>query len=783
MEKALSKEKKSSFFLQRQDIAFFALSTLGFFIGRVSIFQILSPLSVPYLSNFLGTGILLYLASALTFLGILTKFKGIYLLKYVICILSLCLINFILNKKTKKMPSIVIRGCLSSGITLSAGLIIAAANNFSLYFALMAILESVLTFCVTCLLKKATDVMTSKRRKKILATEELISISILFGGVIAGASDIYIGVVSLKLFFAAAVILIVGNKGGSALGATVSMLLAFVLYLAQLSDVNFIAILGISGLGSGLLREKGKLASIAGFLLLGTCGIFVLNQTLFSYEMLFSVASGVILFLFMPNNFYFNISSAINPVVESTDEYIVRIKEMTNRRLLNFSDTFKNLSKTFNGLSEKKLMLTQKDISKLIDDLAASVCGNCSMMHFCWQNNFYETYQTVFSLLAACEKKGVVNISDVPPTFARNCVFVQKFVDTTNRLFELYKMNLTWHNRIIESRTLISDQLFSVSDIIKGLADELDFQVDFNPDVEESIVLELAAAKIDIDSVVVFKNKQDKQEVTITRNACYGKKECIRCIIPIVSKVLGVKMRKDDNNCFFKKDKCVFRLIEEQKFRIISGVARATKSGSKETGDSYSFLELKNGECLMALSDGMGSGRKAREESVAVVELLEDFIECGFKKELAVKMINSVLVLKGSDERFSTLDVCSVDLYTGNAEFVKIGAAPSFLLRENSVIQTIRATTLPLGILNDVDVETCTRKIKDNDVIIMVTDGVLEISDTLAEKNTWLFEALSKFKSNNPQDIAEFILGEAEKISKNVIRDDMTVLVARVCKK
>ena len=235
------------------------------------------------------------------------------------------------------------------------------------------------------------------------------------------------------------------------------------------------------------------------------------------------------------------------------------------------------------------------------------------------------------------------------------------------------------------------------------------------------------------------------------------------------------------NYCNTKSGKCNIRFMEDQKLRITSGVAHRAKS-SRGSGDSYSAMELRNGSSLLVLSDGMGSGERARRESAATVGLLEDFIESGFDKELAVRLINSVLILKSNEESFSTLDICSVDLYTGSAEFIKIGAAETFLLR-NGHVSVIKSSSLPIGMLNDVDIEVTERELKHGDIVIMLTDGVTNagLGGSITENyENWVKSALKNCPFNNPQEIADHLLSEAERRSRNGAKDDMTVLAARI---
>ncbi len=160
--------------------------------------------------------------------------------------------------------------------------------------------------------------------------------------------------------------------------------------------------------------------------------------------------------------------------------------------------------------------------------------------------------------------------------------------------------------------------------------------------------------------------------------------------------------------------------------------------------------------------------------------MYEDFAEAGFKRETILGAINSVLLLDEGRECFSTLDICSVDLYSGNAEFVKIGAVSSVIARGRNV-EVLRSSSLPVGILGKVDKEMFRRDVAKGDVIVMMTDGVIDSRGSAVRNEDWLIDLIKNRKSNNPKYIAENILNKAKENYGGSIRDDMTVLVAVVC--
>lgn len=135
---------------------------------------------------------------------------------------------------------------------------------------------------------------------------------------------------------------------------------------------------------------------------------------------------------------------------------------------------------------------------------------------------------------------------------------------------------------------------------------------------------------------------------------------------------------------------------EDTHYHTVHGVARLVKEGASVSGDNFSFQELVDGEFVMSLSDGMGSGSRACKESEMVIELIEKFLEAGFSKETAIRMMNSAMVIRGEDDLFSTVDISALNLYDGNCTFYKIGASATFIRRADCV-ECLISENLPVG--------------------------------------------------------------------------------------
>ena len=344
-----------------------------------------------------------------------------------------------------------------------------------------------------------------------------------------------------------------------------------------------------------------------------------------------------------------------------------------------------------------------------------------------------------------------------------------------NRGFEIAKLNHIWNSRISENREVIAEQLKEVSSVIQEITGDIYETAQGLRLEEERVRRKLGAEHIHVKDITIFERTDKRKEIYLSAT-CQGR----RCITTkeaaaIISDAIGTKIKvSESSKSVISREYDSFLFVSDTKFKILNGVARAMKENI--SGDNFSILNLESGEYMIAISDGMGTGKDASEESETVMSLLEDMIEAGFKAETAIRLINSSLVLKSDKQTFSTIDISIINLFSGMCEFIKIGAAAAFIKRDQWV-ETISSTTLPIGMFGNVDYDTVTKKLYEGDIIIMVTDGVL---DCIEEENKEAFmeRLIMETKSNNPQEIANRILEQTLAQSNYVPRDDMTVITA-----
>ena len=219
-------------------------------------------------------------------------------------------------------------------------------------------------------------------------------------------------------------------------------------------------------------------------------------------------------------------------------------------------------------------------------------------------------------------------------------------------------------------------------------------------------------------------------------------------------------------------------LCETPLLRIEAGMAESGVTGAGENGDAYWLGKLADGRYLAALSDGMGHGAAARKESAQTVRLLRLCLEAGYSRPQTLTAVNGMMLLAGRGERFATVDLLTVDLWTGQMSLDKLGAAASKLLR-GRVMTDLTGDALPLGILEKVESRTCVKKLEEGDELVLMTDGV---EDAFAEKASLDDAIRGAMSEATAQTCAQRLLASAAEVSSEGRRDDMTVIVLRVHK-
>lgn len=342
------------------------------------------------------------------------------------------------------------------------------------------------------------------------------------------------------------------------------------------------------------------------------------------------------------------------------------------------------------------------------------------------------------------------------------------------------KMNLLFHTKLEENRAAVAVQLNEMAQI---MTDTIEYAWDTQTDesLETRLKKKLRSMGLSVYGVLVYQQENKRQEVYLMVNTRRRRCVAVKDVASVLSKMMKKSMMPArDSRAFVGSERITVQFVERTNFEVLYGIEKAVKEEEEVSGDNFSLYHCREGQFVAALSDGMGSGMTAYKESERVIDLLEQFLEAGFTKETAVRMINSALIVGSDEQVFSTIDISSLDLYTGICEFLKVGASTTFIRRENWV-ETISSTSLPAGVFHKLDPDSSSKKLYDGDMVIMVTDGVLDALPAECQE-ALMKDIIMEHDTENPKELASYILGRVQQYQDKQPADDMTVMAVSLIK-
>lgn len=659
-------------------------------------------------------------------------------------------------------------------------------DTLSWYNFMLVVVEAGLAFVLTLVFIHAIPVLTMTKKSAALKHEEIICVMILLASVMTGAVGWVLYGMSAEHVMSRYLLLLFAMAGGAPLGASVGVVAGLILSLADFSAIVQMSMLAFAGLLAGLLRDGGKMAAAFGMLLgtsilsiyIGT-GPDVMSST---WE---SVAAATLLML-TPRGVIRTIARYVPGTFEhakSQHEYAKRVREVTAERITQFSDVFRQLSKSFGQLNQKVTVVKkEEEIGHFMNAVAERSCANCHWQSACWEEKFYNTHKMMTEMITAVEENRVPAANDIPRSWTAHCKKTAQVLSTMRHQYELHQNNKHWKKQILDSRQLVADQLFGVSQVMEDLSREIKREGQTLHLQEEQIREAVEGLGLSIQGVDIVNLEEGNVEIEVYHSFDKGFDECRKIIAPLLSDILGEHIAvKSEVPPSKHGEPTMVTFASAKQYEIETGVAGAAKGGDLLSGDSFSLVELGNGKFAVAISDGMGNGERARQESSAALSILQQLLQSGMDEKLAVKSVNSVLLLRSSEEIYATVDLAIVDLYTAHTTFMKIGSTPSFIKRGKEVIP-ITANNLPIGIIQDIDVDFVSMQLQPGDTLVMMSDGIYDAPGHAVNKELWMKRIISEMKTDDPQEIADTLLETVVRYHEGEIVDDMTVLVARVDK-
>ena len=448
------------------------------------------------------------------------------------------------------------------------------------------------------------------------------------------------------------------------------------------------------------------------------------------------------------------------------------------QRLRNYAKSFEGLSKTFLSM-ERRTDMDAEDMGQIQQEITGRICSGCDTCAVCWEPANDTMYRLFGRLTESLWKNGEAD-EETKQELERRCHYAAHVEWEAAAVFEQARANKAWYNRLLENREVIAQQLDAMAFIMQDCVHEAKLLDQEEKRKISEIRYRAREHGIAIEEIHLYRKNDGHIQAFVTARSRWGNSIAMKELTKAVALPLDLNMKPHkDTKTFIGKDLMEVVFEEMPLFHAVHGVARMVKDGAKVSGDNFSCLEKEDGELVLSLSDGMGFGARACKESELVVDLLERFIEAGFTKDTAIRMLNSAMVIHGEDDNYSTVDISSVNLYTGETSFYKIGASATFIRHRDGGVECLLSTSLPVGVSFEIEIEQAKKRLCDGDFLVMITDGVLEYLHTEKPEET-MEGIISDIKTNHPALLAKKILDKVMDYTGGEVRDDMTVLAAAI---
>ena len=793
--------------IKEQSILLYILSFMLSFTDGIGFG--FSIFAVAILAAAISNGIPVGILFVLTMIGTLLKFETTGLVSYIFT--SAILVALVLIFKPKKLLLEYETEKMKLGKFVFISVFVGQAvkilfKEFLVYDLLMAATAGIAAFIFYKIFSKSIIVINEIKNKKVFSIEELLGATLIVAIATTCLGPLKILGLQVANIINILLILILGWKNGILIGTTSGVTVGVVLGIITNSNPILIAAYAMAGMLAGILSKFGKLGVIIGFIGGNLLLTYVYNGQLVELIQFKEILVASLALILVPNKIEINIVDLFGKgnILPDGPTYRLQESRQTEEQLNNVSNVIKQMSDSYKDGTEiitsndeirennKEMFLEefQEGVRKCTENILAE--------------DLLDDDETIVNdIFELLEDKEILTREDLLKIYENHNNYIVGFdnyettikieknisqiLDIANEAFKSSKRNLVMAAKIGESRKKISMQLDGVSDAIDSIAGNINQDKEDFKDIKKQILIQCKQRKIDILDVNKKKKKTGRYIIKLFLNTCDDSKliECpTKKIEEILSEILKEPIVIRKEQCGVKQNQkiCYQTYISKDKYNMQIGIAKTQKDGESVSGDSNLRISLEDGKYLLMISDGMGSGPEARKSSQIAVKMFGRLLSTGFDKETSIKLINNAISSNTKEETYATLDIMVLDLYSGNVEYIKNGACPTFIKNKNNV-DILKNLSLPAGILNNIDLIVHSRDVENNDIIVMCSDGILESASEYTNKEIWLKNILEQIETTSSQKIADIILKEAIDNDFGKAKDDMTIIVTKLTKR
>lgn len=734
-------------------------AAVGFIMSRGAVLGNLLPFGISFIAGCSLT----YTPAAATgvFLGYFIPAIGSGGFKYIAAAFAVVAVKLLLGglKRLSSNPIFLsamafLASFLTSAVTLS-GL------NFNFLSVLCESLFSAMGAFFVC-----RCFNSFKNAAAGLRADELASLSVLIGMALTGINGFTFNGISLGHILGIAVILTAAKYGGILSGSVSGITVSFAMCLSGVSG-EIAVVYAFTGLMAGVFSSFGKYVQTAVPLVFSLAGSVMSGSPVLIAQTVIEAALGSALFLAVPRRAGIRLGKLFSayPRLSTPDG----VKRSLSMRLDIAAGALCDVSDTVEQVAAELSKINSPDFGSVITAVEQDACAGCKLRLHCWESKRDDTLKAVLEMTNAVKSGERSPENAAPEEFKGRCLRVARVANAAYKRYSDYASRIAAENRIDEVRGVVSDQFDGISAMLSELSRELEKDDRFDNSAAEKAAAALKNLDIRVEEC---SSKTDKfGRMTIEMRV---KKDPSLIINKLqVMKMVSVVCERDfDIPSVSENGGEIFIVLNEHAaLRVDVGVEQKCASDSAMCGDAYKYFFDGRGHFIMILSDGMGTGGRAAVDGAMASGLMCRLIKAGFGYDCSLRILNSSMLFKSTDESLATVDIASIDLFTGRVELYKAGAAPT-LVRRSGRTGKAESTSLPAGILREVSFDKAVVRCKENDIVVLMSDGAV------SEGTEWIKDEIEGFEGGTAEQLSERICEGAKRRRTDGHEDDITVMAA-----
>lgn len=735
------------------------MAIFGFIASRGVIFDSLMPFGLVFLGG--CSSVFLPSVAVGSFVGYFIPAASSGGFRYIAALLAIVAVRLLLSNYQKLCESPVFLGGLALLSNAATGAVSYSGVPLD---ALKLAAECLIIFGGVFMVKRTFVALKEDRAG--LTLDGLICTLGTMTILIIGISRVMIFGLSAGHIMGIFLILAAAKYSGAAAGCACGIAISFAAAVTGAFEGGF-GIYAFAGLAAGVFSGLGKYAQSVSVVAMGIIGISFVQFKDGSAVFLTEILIGAVLFLLIPRS----VGITLNKFFHRAPDLSLQTpgSKAIGLRLNLASHALLDVSSTVSQVSRELGKINAPDFKTVLSYIEQDACSGCKLRLHCWESKVDSTTEAVMSMINIIKGNGDMQNDTSLNEFRGRCLRIRKMEDAVKNRYSAYASLIAAENRIDEVRQVVSEQFEGISEMLRELATDFLNGEQFVPHAAEAAASSLAnigittlesAAKLD-----KFGRLSLEMKIKTTEDTVLNRLQ--------IMKVLSLACERDFDipNITKTGDYALLTVNEHANLRVDVGIEQRCAVAGSICGDSYKYFNDGKGHFIMVLSDGMGTGGRAAVDGAMASGLMARLLKAGFGYDCSLKILNSSMLFKSSDESLATMDIASIDLFTGVTELYKAGAAPT-LVRRGGHSGRAESQSLPVGILKEVSFDRAGIRLKSGDILLLVSDGVT------FEGTEWIRQELEAWRDGGAQELAEHICDCARRRCAGTRPDDITVMAA-----